>query len=476
MTSSSVARVSPLRGTLQRSSLSRRLRLPLALLLLCALAPAALAQKLAPRIPPPDARYKADILVIVAHPDDETLITGYLAHAIYDEHKRVAVAFCTWGRSGGNLVGEEQGLALAAEREIEARRALAYMGIHNVWYLGGRDHPGNDVLDSLERWGEGAVLERAVRIIRLTRPEVVMTMAPDNDWGENHPDHHASGVIATEAFDLAGNPTAFAEQVAPPRNRLGYANLTEGLQPWQAEKLYYFSNANSHHYMDKYGPTFRVTGICRAKGLTYAQIAAHEAAFHATQQGTGDVAAEALRTGNYTFWNVPDQFVLAKALVPSAPTARIFAGVVPGPLPYSPPPGYRTATDPTLDRAIQLGNPWRFYRQFWAAHGLPQMPHLYEPEKTTGAGAILTVPLVLRNMSTRAARMRILPVLPRGWRAVTAPALYPVAAGQFYPVRFLVAVPKSAAAGWHHLRWRAVGGGASGAKVRTARLHVYVNR
>src|SRR6266700_4147139 len=45
----------------------------------------------APASPGPDDRYKADILVIVAHPDDETMVTAYLAKAIFDEHKRVAV-------------------------------------------------------------------------------------------------------------------------------------------------------------------------------------------------------------------------------------------------------------------------------------------------------------------------------------------------------------------------------------------------
>ena len=107
--------------------------------------------------------------------------------------------------------------------------------------------------------------------------------------------------------------------------------------------------------------------------------------------GGPDVSAGRARSGG-VFARVGGWPPADLTLGPAAPRARILAGVVPGPLPYSPPPGYRTATDPTLDRAIQLGNPWRFYRQFWAAHGLPQMPHLYEPEETTGAGAILTVP------------------------------------------------------------------------------------
>src|SRR5256885_2132616 len=38
----------------------------------------------------PDERFKTDILLIVAHPDDEGAATPYLARAIYDEHKRVA--------------------------------------------------------------------------------------------------------------------------------------------------------------------------------------------------------------------------------------------------------------------------------------------------------------------------------------------------------------------------------------------------
>ena len=41
--------------------------------------------------PQPDDRFKVDILVIVAHPEDETEVTGYLARAIFDQQKRVAI-------------------------------------------------------------------------------------------------------------------------------------------------------------------------------------------------------------------------------------------------------------------------------------------------------------------------------------------------------------------------------------------------
>src|SRR5258705_13255081 len=60
-----------------------------------------------------DERFKADILLVVAHPDDEGGATPYLARAIYDEHKRVAVVFATRGGSGGEeyLRGHGAGLA-----------------------------------------------------------------------------------------------------------------------------------------------------------------------------------------------------------------------------------------------------------------------------------------------------------------------------------------------------------------------------
>src|SRR5260370_6061219 len=74
-------------------------------------------------LPLPDERYKADILLVVAHPDDEGAATPYLARAL-DEHKRVAVVICTRGSSGANQACPEQAAALGDSRQIEARHAL----------------------------------------------------------------------------------------------------------------------------------------------------------------------------------------------------------------------------------------------------------------------------------------------------------------------------------------------------------------
>jgi LmbE family N-acetylglucosaminyl deacetylase len=184
---------------------------------------------------------------------------SYLAKAIFDEHKRVAVVFGTRGNGGGNALGQEQAAALASIREIEGRRALNYLGVSNVWFLDGPDTPGQDVLRSLETWDHGRSLGRLVRLLRLTRPSVIAAWLPAYPAGENHGDHQAAAVLATEAFDLAGDPTQYPEQVTPPRNARGISNLTEGLHPWHAQRLYFFSDASHFDFLKNQGPEFSAT-------------------------------------------------------------------------------------------------------------------------------------------------------------------------------------------------------------------------
>src|SRR5512142_1565901 len=154
----------------------------------CQLAILILATLSGAQISAPDQRYKADLLLVVAHPDDDTVIGSYLARAIFDQHKRVAVVFCTNGDSGSNSVGREHARALGLVREIEARRALQALGITNVWFLNGRDTATQDVLISLAAWPSASVVEQVTRIIRLTQPEVVLTWLPSTVACENHGD------------------------------------------------------------------------------------------------------------------------------------------------------------------------------------------------------------------------------------------------------------------------------------------------
>src|SRR4051794_6271176 len=63
-------------------------------------------------------------------------------------------------------------------------------------------------LTSLENWGHGNAIEQMTRIIRLTRPEVILACIPLNIAGE-HGDHQAAGIVATHAMDIASDPSEF---------------------------------------------------------------------------------------------------------------------------------------------------------------------------------------------------------------------------------------------------------------------------
>src|SRR5271154_68732 len=125
----------------------------------------------------PDDRFKADVLLIVAHPDDETGGSPYLAKLL-DQHKRVAAVYLTRGEAGHNNMGPERATSLGAVREMELRHAMTKLGVENVWFLDGRDTPSQNVLQSLANWHNGAALEEVVRMVRLTRPEVIATWLP----------------------------------------------------------------------------------------------------------------------------------------------------------------------------------------------------------------------------------------------------------------------------------------------------------
>src|ERR1700722_4099181 len=182
-----------------------------------------------------DERFKADILVVVAHPDDEIMAAAFMAEQV-DKGKRVALVWTTRGDGGPNPVGPEQAAALGDVREDEAMHAAWSIGVQNVWDLGGPDTPSQNPLESLETCSHGRCLDRLVRIVRLTRPDVILTWLPLGVTGENHGDHQASGVMATEAFDMAGDPTAFSEQVSPAREPNKNINHLGGLRPWRPQE------------------------------------------------------------------------------------------------------------------------------------------------------------------------------------------------------------------------------------------------
>jgi LmbE family N-acetylglucosaminyl deacetylase len=390
-----------------------------------------------------DERYKVDILLVVAHPDDEGAATPYLARAI-DEGKHVAVAYGTRGSSGANEAGAEQATALGDIREIEARRADAVLGIDKVWFLGGKDTASQDVLQSLANWDHGMALENLVRIVRLTRPEVILTFLPGTFIGEDHGDHQAAGVLATEAFDLAGDPAMFPEQVSAPLRRL--EPYLENLRPWQTKKIYYFADADKEEIFRDKGPKYSVKEISKSATQAYWRVALESFRRHETQAKSfidslakmDEEQIEKIVTSD-SFWSDGISFVLGKSLVGGNVTGDVFEGVTPGAIPFARP---KVSPEPLRPQiSAELAGPWNYYAEFRRAHGLTHLPHPEPPEIALQGGTDLVIPLWLRNQSSAAQEINLSVSLPSGWIVESGSGKFTVAATQTAATRIEVKLP-----------------------------------
>jgi LmbE family N-acetylglucosaminyl deacetylase len=373
----------------------------------------------------PDDRFKADILVVVAHPDDEGGVTPYLARAIQDQHKRVAVVYGTRGGSGGNDFAREHGPALANVREMEAREACAKLGITNVWFLDGKDTASQNVLNSLANWGHGANLEKLVGIFRLTRPEVVITWLPGVFIGENHGDHQAAGVLATEAFDLSGDPTAFPAQVAGASKRLEI--YLENLTPWQAKKICYFSDAKNDKQFAGKGPSYSIKEISPSQKKPYWRLALDAASPHKTQfpkeieqiaKLSDEQIEKMISDPNTGWWSDPETLIFGKSTPSSKPSDDVFANLFGEPSPC--PEAYSKLENQTLQPTVVLGGPWNYYESFRKGHCLGALPVASPAEIAVKAGTILSVPLVIKHDPGSVPEVNVaVSTLPDGWKVIS---------------------------------------------------------
>ncbi len=162
------------------------------------------------------------VLHIAAHPDDEnTQLITYFARA---RGYRTAYLSLTRGDGGQNEIGPEfdEKLGVARTQELLAARRLD----------GGRQFftraidfgYSKSAEETLRFWDRKIVLGDVVRVIRMFRPDVIVTRFSPGGGG-THGHHTASGIFGVEAFKLAGDPKAYPEQLA------------QGLKPWQAKRV-----------------------------------------------------------------------------------------------------------------------------------------------------------------------------------------------------------------------------------------------
>jgi LmbE family N-acetylglucosaminyl deacetylase len=396
----------------------------------------------------PDERYKVDILVVVAHPDDEGAVTPYLARAIYDQHKTVAVVFGTRGGSGGNDYRREHGPAMADVREIEARQACAKLGIDKVWFLGGKDTASQNVLNSLANWGHGASLEELVRIVRLTRPEIIITWLPGIFIGENHGDHQAAGVLATQAFDLADDSVVFPAQLAGASKRL--EPYLENLTPWQPKKIYYFSDANNQKQFAGKGFAYSVREVSPSQKKPYWLLALRAAQPHLTQfpdeihrwSSLSDEEIEkAMSDPSHLWWSEPETLIFGKAMVPAKATDDPFVGADASIDLHT---ELRTTVigRETHRTELRLGGPWDFYLEFRKRHNLENLPQAATPEIAVKSGTTLMIPLMVEHVpASGVSTVKISVDAPPNWHLESGAGSFQLPQEKLTAMRVDIAIP-----------------------------------
>jgi LmbE family N-acetylglucosaminyl deacetylase len=168
-----------------------------------------------------------DVLFIGAHPDDEASRLSTYGQWHETEGLNVGVITITRGEGGGNAVGKEEGPALGILREREERAAVGKAGIEHIYNLDKVDfyYTVSAPLTE-ETWGYDDTLSRVVRVVRETKPEIIITMNPAPTPG-NHGHHQMAARFAVAAYDAAGDPSMFPEQIQ-----------NEGLAPWAPSKIF----------------------------------------------------------------------------------------------------------------------------------------------------------------------------------------------------------------------------------------------
>jgi LmbE family N-acetylglucosaminyl deacetylase len=161
---------------------------------------------------------------ITAHPDDEQ--GGVLAALSRRDGVRLALLTLTRGEAGDNAIGPQLFDALGLIRTEELLAANRYYGVDEQYFTTAVDYGFSKRLDeALDKWGRDNVLRDVVRIIRTSRPWILLSRF-QGSARDGHGNHQAAGVIALEAFKAAGDPSRFPEQIAL------------GLRPWQPFKIY----------------------------------------------------------------------------------------------------------------------------------------------------------------------------------------------------------------------------------------------
>ena len=163
------------------------------------------------------------LLLVHAHPDDESLWTGGTIARYAAAGVQVTLVTCTLGEEGEIIPDSLRELAADAADQLggyrigELRAACAALGVSDHRWLGGvgrwrdsgmagvaaNEHPRAFAAGDL-----GTQAEALAEVIADVRPQVVVTYGPDGGYG--HPDHIRAHEITMAACDDAVDRLFFA--------------------------------------------------------------------------------------------------------------------------------------------------------------------------------------------------------------------------------------------------------------------------
>ncbi len=166
-------------------------------------------------------RVKAEkrLLLVHAHPDDETINNGVTMAKYAVEGVHVTLVTCTRGEEGEVLVESLKNLAsdkddkLGDHREIELKDAMIELGISDFRFLGSpnkkwRDSgmigaPQNERKDVFWQSNLDEAANELVKVILEIKPQVMITY--DEFGGYGHPDHIKAHQVAMRAAEISAN-------------------------------------------------------------------------------------------------------------------------------------------------------------------------------------------------------------------------------------------------------------------------------
>ena len=223
----------------------------------------------------------ARLMHTVAHPDDED--GGMLTFEARGRGVSALQLTLNRGEGGQNIVGSDLFDELGLVRTLELLAADRYYGVEQRFTRVADFGFSKTPEETFEKWGgHDIALGDMVRVIRTFRPDVICTRFQGSSR-DGHGNHQASGILTREAFRAAADPTRFPDQIR------------EGLEPWQAKKLY-MDNVRAN---EEWNVELETSQVDPLLGESYVQFA-WKGLQHQLSQGAGNWhLTEGRRTSYY---------------------------------------------------------------------------------------------------------------------------------------------------------------------------------